>query len=338
MSIFDLFLFRCNIENGNTIHVIERRNLERSDSSHSQQSFNSNYSYSNTDSVYNARNYISPTALFEYETGNFFVSLILKAAGGRRPAEDSFDSTVPPLGTAYEQIRQNILTISTITSSIKDDKIKKLYGDVYKSAVPIFCNNIPNNNKYPIFYKGQWIDCRDTANHWLEATVINISYDSILVHYNGWPDQWDEWIKKVYLILFQNSSRIAPFKTKTLHTFLSAHHSPNPVCYANDSPPTGVDSLEKICETLPLTVNQLLPALERLSKLCKDRENNINNSNELNQLCETLMPIMDRVGRVLLDVAPLLSSFSEPSNRILIYIYSKYSKKIIQTTICFINI
>jgi hypothetical protein len=38
------------------------------------------------------------------------------------------------------------------------------------------------------FFKGQWIDVKDTVAQWLEATVmdINIEESKIFVHYNGW--------------------------------------------------------------------------------------------------------------------------------------------------------
>lgn len=129
------------------------------------------------------------------------------------------------------------------------------------------------------WYKGQWIDCRDTVNDWLEATIVDIvdpddilpnellmepknqykvscenvnptsdpavnandmdgrmrlllepsderSFNDewsgfrqrennsgvslLLIHYNGWPHRWDEWIRS-------DSERIRPFRTRTRH-------------------------------------------------------------------------------------------------------------------------
>lgn len=37
----------------------------------------------------------------------------------------------------------------------------------------------------------------DTVNKWLEATVYAIHDDFVMVHYNGWPSTWDEWIHRV---------------------------------------------------------------------------------------------------------------------------------------------
>ena len=63
------------------------------------------------------------------------------------------------------------------------------------------------------FVVGQWIDALDTVEQWLEATVLELSSDStqVLVHYNGWPSRWDEWIDV-------RSPRLSPFRTKTLHS------------------------------------------------------------------------------------------------------------------------
>jgi Ubiquitin family len=130
------------------------------------------------------------------------------------------------------------------------------------------------------FYQGQWIDCLDTVNAWLEATVVevvkpdeilpprdiavdatihrrrrpqptndpavsandfdgrrrlllescddddgemeegelagfrrrsnNTGVSLLLIHYNGWPHRWDEWIRS-------DSERIRPFRTRTRH-------------------------------------------------------------------------------------------------------------------------
>jgi len=38
------------------------------------------------------------------------------------------------------------------------------------------------------FFRGQWIDVKDTVSQWLEATVMDIDHNEqkIFVHYNGW--------------------------------------------------------------------------------------------------------------------------------------------------------
>lgn len=153
---------------------------------------------------------------------------------------------------SMEPVRQGLLTLHTLLEG-----------------------NSPNENSYRQFYRGQWIDCRDTVNQWLEATIVDVvkpqdilpvqllkdtrdiaspsypttdpavsanDYDGrmrllleatdgspldcewggyrqrdnndgvqiLLIHYNGWPHRWDEWIRS-------DSERIRPFRTRTRH-------------------------------------------------------------------------------------------------------------------------
>ncbi len=154
---------------------------------------------------------------------------------------------------SMEPVRQGLLTLHTLLEG-----------------------NPCNQHAYRQFYRGQWIDCRDTVNQWLEATVVDVvkpedilpvqllkdsrkdrvrpshpttdpavsanDYDGrmrllleatdgspldcewggyrqrennegvhiLLIHYNGWPHRWDEWIRS-------DSERIRPFRTRTRH-------------------------------------------------------------------------------------------------------------------------
>lgn len=38
------------------------------------------------------------------------------------------------------------------------------------------------------FFRGQWVDVKDTVSQWLEATVMDIDYNCgrVFIHYNGW--------------------------------------------------------------------------------------------------------------------------------------------------------
>lgn len=55
----------------------------------------------------------------------------------------------------------------------------------------------------------------------LEAEVIDVQDDTVLIHYNGWAHRWDE-------LLHMNSNRIAPFRTYTVPNAYSVFMSPNP--------------------------------------------------------------------------------------------------------------
>eukprot|EP01138_Halocafeteria_seosinensis_P014127 gb/GECG01014425.1/.p1 GENE.gb/GECG01014425.1/~~gb/GECG01014425.1/.p1 ORF type:complete len:754 (+),score=74.97 gb/GECG01014425.1/:1-2262(+) len=92
------------------------------------------------------------------------------------------------------------------------------------------------------FLEGQWVDVCDTVQKWLEATIMKISEDGnqAFIHYNGWPERWDEWINV-------DSPRIAPFRTRTTHA-LESRSCPVPVTICRESPvlPVNFQSLDKL--------------------------------------------------------------------------------------------
>ena len=47
------------------------------------------------------------------------------------------------------------------------------------------------------FDKGQEVDCLDQVKKWCKARVIATNKDENMVylHYEGWNDKWDEWIR-----------------------------------------------------------------------------------------------------------------------------------------------
>lgn len=177
----------------------------------------------------------------------------------RRPNHrlTSSDLDVPDPGS-MEPVRQGLLTLHTM---LEGNSMQNTEGRVHHRQ----------------WYRGQWIDCRDTVNQWLEATVVEVvkpeeilpiqlqsrncnrfpsrvvrpttdpavsatdvegrmrlllepseflpsggewdgfqqrdnneGVDLLLVHYNGWPHRWDEWIRS-------DSERIRPFRTRTRH-------------------------------------------------------------------------------------------------------------------------
>jgi ubiquitin C-terminal hydrolase len=66
-----------------------------------------------------------------------------------------------------------------------------------------------NNKEYAI---GEQIDCKDTYNTWLGATVIDKRSEptnQIKVNYIGYTARWDEWVDV-------GAVRLAPFKTKSV--------------------------------------------------------------------------------------------------------------------------
>eukprot|EP00475_Leptophrys_vorax_P011616 TRINITY_DN18175_c3_g1_i1.p1 TRINITY_DN18175_c3_g1~~TRINITY_DN18175_c3_g1_i1.p1 ORF type:complete len:919 (-),score=242.67 TRINITY_DN18175_c3_g1_i1:91-2454(-) len=41
---------------------------------------------------------------------------------------------------------------------------------------------------------GDLIDALDKMNKWYESSIRDIKDSKILIHYNGWPSKWDEWV------------------------------------------------------------------------------------------------------------------------------------------------
>lgn len=77
---------------------------------------------------------------------------------------------------------------------------------------------------------GQWVDVRDTTDRWLEAQVIDVRNTEtgleVKVHYNGWPNRWDEWLDAA-------SPRIQPLRTNTMQAVNSPMHSAHLICAAD---------------------------------------------------------------------------------------------------------
>jgi hypothetical protein len=80
---------------------------------------------------------------------------------------------------------------------------------------PLHLHSIKRKNKrkaqrkFRDFEDGDIIDCKDTMGDWYESAVLDIKDGQVLIHYEGWPNVWDEWIDK-------SSNRLAPYRTHSL--------------------------------------------------------------------------------------------------------------------------
>mmetsp|Transcript_16355 Transcript_16355/g.24097 ORF Transcript_16355/g.24097 Transcript_16355/m.24097 type:complete len:842 (+) Transcript_16355:162-2687(+) len=209
-----------------------------------------------------------------------------------------------------EPVRQGLLTLHTMTQG----------HQINSSIVSSQCCSRK-------WFKGQWIDCRDTVNDWLEATIVDIANPNdvlpkqlqteqshpnqltnatvipttdpavnandmdgrirlllepsderhgndewggfrqrenncdvslLLIHYNGWPHRWDEWIRS-------DSERIRPFRTRTRHLNSSSTACPTPQSHFDASPPTNIRSNDEAVDRLAL-----LPELYRIVSVVND--------------------------------------------------------------------
>ncbi len=68
---------------------------------------------------------------------------------------------------------------------------------------------------------GQWVDVKDSTDQWLEAQILDIRGDNVLVHYLELGSSRNEWISIT-------SSRIALFRTKTTQSPYNKFYSPSP--------------------------------------------------------------------------------------------------------------
>ena len=191
--------------------------------------------------------------------------------GRRRPHYrlTADDLEVPDPGS-MEPVRQGLMTLHTMLPHAHVGNEEN-----YVESSPLEASRR--------WYRGQWIDCLDTVNQWLEATVVEVlepddilpvrecgmdgsqeriirrrrtrvandpavgandmegrrrlllepcddddsdaeegvlsgfrrrsnneGVQLLLIHYNGWPHRWDEWIRS-------DSERIRPFRTRTRH-------------------------------------------------------------------------------------------------------------------------
>jgi hypothetical protein len=237
------------------------------------------------------------------------------------------DLGVPDPGS-MEPVRQGLMTLHTIMNSQQNVHVGE--GGT-RSHHPFEANRE--------FFRGQWIDARDTVNQWLEATVVDVldpqdilndavlrnqpptttsaaaaasigsplyrsdrqrrrarrvsnvdndpvisstdlegrrslfleecepgdpqellsgssnagrgdesspSFQSsfrprsnndgvklLLIHYNGWPERWDEYLRS-------DSERIRPFRTRTRHSNMSSIASPTPQSVFTEAPRTNI--------------------------------------------------------------------------------------------------
>mmetsp|Transcript_43310 Transcript_43310/g.104685 ORF Transcript_43310/g.104685 Transcript_43310/m.104685 type:complete len:628 (-) Transcript_43310:314-2197(-) len=293
-----------------------------------------------------------------------------------------------------EPVRQGLMTLHTLLPHAQ-----QVHSD--QVSTPLEANRE--------WFRGQWIDCRDTVNQWLEATVVEImspddilpprddqqesssiqetlprhqrlphvandpavsaadlegrrrlllepcdSNDSdaedgsiagfrrrsnndgvqlLLIHYNGWPHRWDEWIRS-------DSERIRPFRTRTRHPNVSSTASPTPQSVFNDAPSTNIRSVEEEDDRA-----HLLPELTRAVSVINDLLNqvatseaartrpgeghddlpwvaaaqpqNTSNPNYNRRQLQNLAPLLDRLGRTLTDAAPHVAALADslPSTR-----------------------
>jgi len=82
----------------------------------------------------------------------------------------------------------------------------------------------------------------------------NDNVQLLLIHYNGWPHRWDEWIRS-------DSERIRPFRTRSRHAPTSNHFCPSTESTFHSAPCTHIQSANEEIDRLAM-----IPELYRIFK------------------------------------------------------------------------
>ena len=139
---------------------------------------------------------------------NSLPSAVLLSRNARRRQRRSFSQTLK-----LEAVRQNLMTVEGLV----EIRNRPLY---WRAEDQLF---LWKRRKLVV---SQWVDVRDTVDTWLEAQVLSSQQrhetDYVLIHYNEWPSQWDEWIAAA-------STRIQPFRSYTKQNLDSPVQSPFPL-------------------------------------------------------------------------------------------------------------
>ena len=150
---------------------------------------------------------------------------------------------------------------------------------------------------------GDWVDVKDTNNDWHEAQIAKLKENKAFIHYNGWGSRWDEWIDL-------DSPRISMFRTHTVQLGSSQYLScfPNvPVDSDNHEIPEYDSDIFKTIQEVRNSIGSLLKIMDMLVEIIsKEDKKIVNLSSASKTLCGQISPIMDRVGRTMVDLSGFL--------------------------------
>jgi Ubiquitin family len=141
----------------------------------------------------------------------------------------------------------------------------------------------------------------------------------LLIHYNGWPHKWDEWIRS-------DSERIRPFRVRTRHGASSTLSSPTLVSPWADAPTTRVTAADDDAATTEsaderrAVLHELGRVAAQVQELCAlvttttplDSSSSrdlpwsrpVETAVATYQQWQAVAPLLDRLGRAMVDAAP----------------------------------
>ena len=184
------------------------------------------------------------------------------------------------------------------------------------------------NGKFKI---GQWIDVQEVnTQKWIEGQIINMRErdNTINVHYLGRPRNNNEWIKI-------DSERIALFRTFTSQDFLKNYYCPYPNTFnnndINNNQLSYTKKFEPVTNDLIIFIDIIKKNIEKILKIKEKFDNNYFESKiesdinlrYLNLLHMQLFPMLDKIGRLFVDLSNYLMYSSYKSFEDNIYLFKK---------------
>ena len=183
--------------------------------------------------------------------------------------------------------------------------IKKLYSSNY-------------NTKYKV---GQWVDIKDRYDTWIEGQITGINNNRVKVNYLGMPPNMNEWLE-------MKSDRLALFRTYTSQKNLKNFYSLYPnkgneynreQIHVQENVPlyyTGIKKFEPLNNHLILFMDLFKEKIKSLLKIqeyinrgvnkFESKEDFLNNERFYFLGCMQIFPLLDRFGRIMIDLANYL--------------------------------
>jgi hypothetical protein len=241
---------------------------------------------------------------------------------------------------AGEVITQNIDNLYNMYNNLID-----LNYDNSKDIKKLYCLNYNTNYKV-----GQWIDIKDRFDNWIEGQITAIRDNKVKVQYLGMPPNMNEWLNKT-------SDRIAVFRTytlqKNLNNFFSLYPNKsqeynreqihveenNPIFY------TGIKKFEPLNNHLVLfmdlfkekikSVIRIKEKIDRGTSYFSSKEEYLDTERFYFLSCMQIFPLLDRFGRIMLDLANYLMYNSYKYFEDNIY---NFRKNVCDVSLSFMNI
>ena len=212
---------------------------------------------------------------------------------------------------AGEVITQNYDNLYNMYNNLIDlnlentKSIKKLYSSNY-------------NTKFKV---GQWVDLKDRYDTWIEGQITGINNNRVKVNYMGMPPNMNEWLE-------MKSERIALFRTYTsqknlknfysLYPNKSAEYNRDQIHVQENTPIyyTGIKKFEPLNNHLILFMDLFKEKIRNLIKIKEKIDRGAGNFDSKDDFfdherfyflgCMQIYPLLDRFGRILIDLANYL--------------------------------